>query len=68
MLEHVAIWAKDLEAMKAFYCHLFGGKASEKYQSLTEFHSSFESYFLTFGSGSRLELMYMLLSIKCHLS
>ena len=59
MLEHVAIWAKDLEAMKAFYCHLFGGKASEKYKSSTEFHFNFESYFLTFGSGSRLELMYM---------
>ncbi|BAK97404.1 hypothetical protein OBV_02060 [Oscillibacter valericigenes Sjm18-20] len=59
MLEHVAIWTKDLEAMKAFYCRLFRGKAGKKYQNSTEFHSSFESYFLSFGSGSRLELMHM---------
>lgn len=59
MLEHVAIWTNDLEAMKAFYCRLFCGKAGEKYQNSTEFHSNFESYFLTFESGSRLELMHM---------
>jgi len=59
MLEHVAIWTNDLEAMKAFYCRLFSGKAGEKHQSSTEFHSNFESYFLTFESGSRLELMHM---------
>lgn len=59
MLEHVAIWTNNLEAMKMFYCSLFNGKAGEKYQSSTEFHSNFESYFLTFESGSRLELMHM---------
>jgi len=48
MLEHVSIWTKDLEAMKAFYCHLFSGKAGEKYMSSTKLHSNFESYFLTF--------------------
>ena len=59
MLEHVAIWTNNLEAMKMFYCSLFNGKAGDKYQSSTEFHSNFESYFLTFESGSRLELMHM---------
>lgn len=59
MLEHVAIWTKDLEAMKEFYCRFFSGQAGEKYQSSMEFHSEFESYFLTFGNGSRLELMHM---------
>lgn len=27
MLEHVAIWTRDLEGMKEFYCAYFDGKA-----------------------------------------
>ncbi|WP_256351396.1 VOC family protein [Aeromonas sp. sif0611] len=27
-IHHVAIWAQDLEALKAFYCTLFGGQAN----------------------------------------
>lgn len=27
MLEHVAIWTRDLEGMKDFYCAYFDGKA-----------------------------------------
>lgn len=59
MLEHVAIWVKDLEEMKDFYCSFFNGEANEKYESTSEFHANFESYFVSFGDGSRLELMYM---------
>lgn len=59
MLEHVAIWTRNLEEMKDFYCIFFGGTAGEKYESTSDFHQSFESYFLTFGEGSRLELMQM---------
>lgn len=59
MLEHVAIWTKNLEKMKEFYCSFFDGQAGEKYQSALEFNTDFESYFLTFGNGSRLELMKM---------
>lgn len=29
-IHHVAIWAQDLEALKAFYCTLFGGQANER--------------------------------------
>lgn len=57
MLEHVAIWTRNLEKMKEFYCSFFDGQAGEKYESASEFHANFESYFLTFGNGSRLELM-----------
>lgn len=59
MLEHVAIWTRNLEGMKKFYCSFFDGKAGEKYQSNSEFKAPFESYFLEFGTGSRLELMMM---------
>lgn len=53
-IEHIAIWTKDLEAMKTFYCHYFGGKANYKYHNKVK---AFESYFITFESGARLELM-----------
>ena len=59
MLEHVAIWTRDLEGMKEFYCAYFDGKAGAKYRSQSAAHPNFESYFLPFGDGSRLELMQM---------
>ena len=59
MLEHVAIWTRDLEGMKEFYCAYFDGKAGAKYRSKSAAHPNFESYFLTFVDGSRLELMQM---------
>ncbi|MCX8130990.1 MAG: VOC family protein [Clostridia bacterium] len=55
-IEHVALWTNDLERSKIFYETYFKGKAGEKYISKRE---SFESYFITFDSGSRLELMKM---------
>ncbi len=59
MLEHIAIWTNNLEGMKDFYCSFFNGSANEKYSSASEFHHNFESYFISFGEGSRLELMHM---------
>lgn len=56
-IEHIAIWVKDLEKMKAFYEIYFGGKANEKYRNEKK---GFESYFISFDSGARLELMQML--------
>lgn len=55
-IEHVAIWTRDLEGMKKFYTDYFGGKAGEKYTNASK---SFESYFISFDSGARLELMRM---------
>jgi lactoylglutathione lyase len=45
--------------MKNFYCSFFEGSAGKKYKSDSEFKAAFESYFLAFGTGSRLELMQM---------
>jgi lactoylglutathione lyase len=53
-IEHVAIWCKDLESLRAFYERYFGARSNQKYVNET---TGFESYFLTFDSGARLELM-----------
>lgn len=55
-LEHVAIWTDDLELLKDFYVKYFDGVANDKY---TNESKQFQSYFLTFRSGARLELMQM---------
>ena len=55
-LEHVAIWADKLEELKDFYVKYFEGEANQKY---TNHSKQFNSYFLTFKSGARLELMSM---------
>jgi len=58
-LEHIALWTQNLEEMKNFYTEFFNGKPGPKYESEHEFSSLFQSYFLTFDSGSRLEIMQM---------
>jgi len=55
-LEHVAIWTDDLETLKTYYQRYFGGLPNTKY---TNEKKGFQSYFLTFESGARLELMSM---------
>ncbi|ASB90031.1 VOC family protein [Bacillus sonorensis] len=53
-IEHIAIWTKHLEEMKDFYTRFFKGTANEKYINPKK---QFESYFIQFQSGTRLELM-----------
>jgi len=53
-IEHLAIWVKDLEAMKDFYIKYFQLTSNEKYYNPKK---KFSSYFLTFDNGARLELM-----------
>lgn len=53
-IEHVAFWVKDLEIMKSFYEKYFGAVSNEKYRNPVK---NFESYFLSFENGSRLEIM-----------
>ena len=33
IIEHLALWTRDLEAMRAFYERHFGAKASERYRN-----------------------------------
>jgi lactoylglutathione lyase len=55
-IHHIAIWTSDLEKMKDYYSSFFQGKPNEKY---INHERRFESYFLTFDSGTCLELMQM---------
>ena len=55
-IEHIAIWAERLEELKAFYEKYFNAVSNKKYHNPT---TQFSSYFLSFESGARLELMSM---------
>ncbi len=55
-IEHIAIWADDMERLKDFYVRYFGAKVDRKYHNAAK---GFESYFLHFDSGARLEIMQM---------
>jgi lactoylglutathione lyase len=53
-IEHVAVWTQDLERLATFYCTYFGARAGERYTNAAK---GFESRFLTFANGARLEIM-----------
>ena len=54
--EHIAINTENIETIKKFYEKCFDAKADQKYKN---FSKGFQSYFLTFNSGRRLETMQM---------
>lgn len=54
-IAHIAIWVRDLEAMKLFYTRYFAGVSSSRYVNPAK---QFESYFISFGSGASIELMH----------
>lgn len=53
-IEHVAMYANDLDTVKDFFEKYFQAKSTELYQNPK---SGFKSYFLSFDDGARLELM-----------
>jgi lactoylglutathione lyase len=55
-IEHFAIWTEDIERLRAFYAHYFGAAAGTRYENPAK---GFQSYFLSFASGARLEIMQM---------
>lgn len=54
-IEHIAIWTSDLEKMKKFYLRFFKLKSNIKYYNPQK---KFSSYFLSFETGARIELMH----------
>jgi len=54
-IEHIAIWVMNLEKMKKFYLKFFDLSSNEKYYNQKK---KFSSYFLSFKSGARIELMH----------
>jgi lactoylglutathione lyase len=55
-VEHIAIWTQDIERLRAFYERYFGAVSGERYVNRVK---GFQSYFLSFTSGARLEIMQM---------
>jgi lactoylglutathione lyase len=54
MLDHIALWTPDIEVLREYYTKYFNGRSNEKYINTK---TGFQSYFITFESGSRLEIM-----------
>ncbi len=52
-VEHIAIWTEDMERLVGFYEKYFNAKRNDKYRN----NKDFESYFLQFDEGARLEIM-----------
>jgi len=53
-IEHIAIWTRDPERLRSFYETYFDAVAGPRYENPRK---QFMSYFLSFRSGARLELM-----------
>jgi lactoylglutathione lyase len=53
-IEHIAFWVDDLDALSAFYARAFGARIGSRYVNAAK---GFESCFLTFDSGARIELV-----------
>lgn len=54
-INHLAIWVTDLEKMKRFYEDYFSASAGTLYHNPRK---KFHSYFLSFDTDCRLELMH----------
>ncbi len=53
-ITHVALWTNQLETMRKFYETYFAATSNEKYVNNQK---NFSSYFLSFATGAKLELM-----------
>jgi lactoylglutathione lyase len=53
-LEHVGLWVRDIDAVTAFYSSYFAARVGPLYRNPRK---GFESRFLEFAGGARLEVM-----------
>ena len=53
-IKHIAMYVNDLEKAKSFFVHYLGAVPGKLYHNAK---TGFRSYFLSFGSGTRLEIM-----------
>lgn len=53
-IEHAALYVQDLENAREFFTRFLGGTSNEKYHNPK---TGFQSYFITFDDGARLEIM-----------
>ncbi len=54
IIDHIAIFVRDLETTKNFYVKYFNAAVNNKYRNNK---TLLETYFLTFDSGARIEIM-----------
>lgn len=54
-IEHIAMYVKDPESARDFFVKYFDAKSNDGYHNVK---TDFRSYFLTFDSGARLEIMH----------
>lgn len=54
-IEHAALYVRDLEQAKEFFCKYFSASSNESYHNK---NTDFRSCFLSFENGARLELMH----------
>ena len=53
-IDHIAIWTSDLEKEKEFFLRYFDCTLNDRY---INHKTGFSSYFISFRSGARIELM-----------
>jgi lactoylglutathione lyase len=53
-IDHIALWTHDLDRLRRFYMTYFGATAGPNYANPAK---GFESCFLSFSGGARIELM-----------
>ncbi len=53
-IEHVALWTEEIERLVAFYSTYFAASVGPKYTNPAK---GFESCFLSFADGARIEVM-----------
>lgn len=53
-IDHIAMYVNDLEGARDFFIRYFNARSNDGYYNEK---TGFRSYFLTFESGARLELM-----------
>ncbi len=53
-IDHIALWTKQLEALREFYVTYFEATANTKYVNEK---TGFQSYFVSFSEGGRIEIM-----------
>ena len=53
-IEHIALYVNDLESARRFFVKYFGATSNDGYHNP---QTDFRSFFLSFDSGARLEIM-----------
>ncbi|VGO23390.1 VOC family protein [Pontiella sulfatireligans] len=51
---HMAVWSRDIDRLRTFYITYFDARSNDRYINAQK---GFSSFFLSFESGARLEIM-----------